>query len=253
MPIIITALHMPTQEVIRGDHSIAWLEDYIATNLSVFKKGGISCVKLQDQFRTSKKASPEIIALMGSIGSFARHEFPELRFGIIIEAHDPCAALAVANACDAEFVRIKGFVGVMAKADGIVEGCGSEAFSYRDYLGRKDIALFADVHDRTGFPLSNEPITFAAGWAEYHGADAFVLTGHNFDNSIQIIRDVREGGVSVPLVIGGGATAKNIKEILSVADGVILSSSLKLDNAKEDDLLQWDQEKIITFMDAAQG
>jgi len=120
-PLLIAALHMPTRDVLQGPLSIAWLEDYVASNLEVFSKGGIQTVKIQDEFSTPPPPTlPEVIALMAAMGCFAREAFPDLDLGIIIEAHDPIAPLAIAHACGASFVRIKVFGGAMVKAGGIL-------------------------------------------------------------------------------------------------------------------------------------
>lgn len=250
-PLLIAALHMPTRDVLQGPLSIAWLEDYVASNLEVFSKGGIQAVKIQDEFSTSPPTLPEVIALMASIGRLARKNFPDLDLGIIIEAHDPIAPLAIAHACGASFIRLKVFGGAMVKAEGIFQGCGAEAVAYRQRLGASGIAILADVHDRTGYPLSSEPVEYAAGWAEYHGADALVLTGHNYAQTKQYFQAVRGAGIKLPLIMGGGANAENIADVLTFADGVIVSSALKLAHAKPTDTVQWDLEKVQRFVERA--
>ena len=250
-PLLIAALHMPTGDVLQGPLSVAWLEDYVAGNLEVFAKGGIQAVKMQDEFPGPNTTRPEVIALMAAMGRFAREAFPELTLGIIIEAHDPIAPLAVAHACGAGFVRIKVFAGAMVKAGGIFQGCGPEAVTYRQKLGASDITILADVHDRTGFPLSSEPIEFAAGWAEYHGADALILTGHNYAQTQEYFHTVRSAGIKLPLIMGGGANVDNIAGVLTFADGAIVSSALKRSNRKATDVVQWDLEKVQRFVEKA--
>jgi membrane complex biogenesis BtpA family protein len=251
-PLLIAALHMPTREVLQGQLTIAWLEDYVAANLQVFAKGGIRAVKLQDEFLTLQPALPEVVALMAAIGRFARSQFPELQLGIILEAHDPLAMLAVANACGASFVRIKVYAGAMVKAQGVLHGRGAEALAFRQQLGAPQIALLADVHDRTGYSLAKEPIEFAAGQAQKSGADALILTGHSLAETRAHVKSVRNEGVTLPLIVGGGANLENIADILSFADGVVVSSTLKKEGVSETDIVQWDLEKVQRFVDAAQ-
>ena len=99
------------------------------------------------------------------------------------------------------------------------------------------------MHDRTGYPLSSEPVEYAAGWAQYHGADALLprQAGHDYAQTKQYFQAVR----------GGGANAENIAEVLIFADGVIVSSALKLANAKPTDTVQWDLEKVQRFAEKA--
>lgn len=171
--------------------------------------------------------------------------------GIIIEAHDPAAALAVAHAVNADFVRLKVFVGGAMTADGPRNGLSAAATAYRSSIGRPDIAILADVHDRTARPLSDETQPFAAQWAAKSGADGLIITGSSFADTKQRIDAVREKAPALPILIGGGVTESNVREALAYSDGLIVSSALMRKGADPDDLAQWDSDLCRRFMDAA--
>lgn len=249
-PLVIVALHLPP--FLRGQRiDPVVLENYLIKNLEVFSKGGIPAVIIQDETPVTGPAYPETIAMLASLTRLARREFPQIQFGVIIEAHDPVAPLAVAAACGASFVRIKVFVGAMLKPSGVLQGCGVEAASYRQILGREDIAILADVYDRTGFPLGNVPVERAERWAVQAGANALILTGGSFRQSIEWLRSARQRDTHCPLILGGGATVENVADALSVADGVIVSSSLKRQPSGPADLVHWDLAKVEAFMESA--
>ncbi len=250
-PLIISALHLPDLGAPREPISMAWLEDYVLQNMAVFLQGGLSAVFLQDETPNAGPARPETIAIMASLGRLVRREYPALQLGIILQAHDPIAPLAVAYASGASFVRIKVFVGAMLKAEGIKEGCGIAARDYRHSLNADDITLLADVHDRTGFPILDVPIDVAAGWAVHSGADGLILTGRSYPESLQLLQKVRQSGVTKPLLMGGSATAEKVPEILQYADGIIVSNALKRQNLSPKDIVQWDVDLISRFMEAA--
>ena len=249
-PLVIAALHLPPLYS-RNDYPIARLEDYVLKNVEVFVKGGIPAVKLQDETMSDSNARPETIAVMSALGSLIRHEFPSVHLGIIIEAHDAIAPIAVAHACDASFVRIKVFVGAMLKSSGIQNGCGITAVDYRNKLGSEKIQILADIHDRTGFPMIDVSIEKISKWAVNTGADGIILTGMDYDQSITYIKDVRASGVRRPILMGGSVTVENVSEVLSIADGVIVSSSLKKDRTEAGDVIKWDLDKVRRFMDVA--
>jgi hypothetical protein len=230
---------------------MSWLEDYVLTNLEVFTRGGIRAVILQEETLNTASAHPENIAILSVLARLARQEFPAMHIGIIMQAHDPIAPLAVAHASGADFVRLKVFVGAMLKSEGLQQGCGVAARDYRAQLGREDIKILADVHDRTGLPLAPVPIETASEWAVRTEADSLILTGVTNKESLQYLSAVRKAGIQVPLLLGGGATDENIAEILNYADGVIVSSALKRTNPDPQDRILWDLEKIERFMDAA--
>ncbi len=252
-PLVIGVLQLPEVGIGHKPVSMNWLEDYVLKNLDVFAKGGIAAVILQDETLNASQARPENVAIMASLARLARVEFPELHLGVIFQAHDPVAALAVAHASGATFVRIKVFVGAMLKAEGVQQGCGVAARDYRSMLGCGDIRILADVHDRTGYPVTSEPIEVAADWAAHSGADGVILTGFNYQESLDYLVAVRRAGVERPLFLGGGADTTNVGEVLKYADGVIVSTALRRRNPSPNDLVLWDLECIKRFMEAAKS
>ena len=250
-PLVIAALHLP--DFARGpQRPVGWLEEYVATNARVFAEAGVPWVKLQDATRSADTAArPETLALMASLGRLIRQECPELGLGIIIEAHDPRAAIAVAHATGAGFVRLKVFVGGMMTAQGPRYGLGAEALAYRAQIGAEGIATLADIHDRTAFSLTPESQPFAAEWAEKTGADGLIITGADLDDSCARIDALRKAGITRPVLIGGSVSARNVVQALGVAQGVIVSTALMRKDAAPSDMLRWDRETCLRFMDAA--
>lgn len=245
-PAVIAALHLPPPSAGR---SMSWLEDYAVGNARIFAQAGMPFVKLQDQTPTDGRAASETIATMAALSRLIRAEVPDLRLGIIIEAHDPEAALSVAAASGAAFVRLKVFVGGAMTAFGPRHALAPQAMAHRARLGRGEIAVLADVHDRTCVPLSSESQAVAAGWAVRAGADGLVITGSDFADTLDRIAMVRAAGLRRPILIGGGVTADNVAAALRGSDGVVVSSALMC--GEPDDLIRWDAAACGRFMDAA--
>lgn len=252
-PVIIGAVHLPLYGAWDPRRSIPEIEEYALANCGVFYQNGIRALYIQDENPEAGPAAPETIALLASLGRLIKKEYPGLELGIVTEAHDPKAAIAIATACGASFVRIKVFVGAMYKNAGILQGCGIEAAKYRVALGSR-VKIFADIHDRCGYPMQPEvPVEFDAQWAVRAGADALVLTGMTYRQSLEYLDACRESGIRVPMVMGGSVTAENIREVLEHCQGAVVSSSLMLDEAAPGSLIRWDGEKIRRFMDIAEG
>jgi uncharacterized protein len=249
-PLVIAALHLPPHG--RGQ-SMAWLEDYVATNASVFARAGVPYVKLQDQTREIGPARPEVLATTAALARFLRREVPGIGLGVIVEAHDPKAALAIALAAGADFVRLKVFVGAMMTAQGPRHGLGAEALAYRETIGAGSVALLADVHDRTAVPLAGESPEMAAEWARKTGADGLIVTGSSFEDTLARVARARAAGIDRPILIGGGVTETNVRTALAAARGVIVSTSLMLKGAGANDVTRWDEDLTRRFMDAARG
>lgn len=249
-PLVIAALHLPDFGRMR-DKSMAWLEDYVATNARVFAQAGVPYIKLQDQTREAGPMAASSLAITAALARFLRAEVPGIGLGIIVEAHDPVASLSIAHAAGADFVRLKVFVGAAMTAQGPRTGMGAQALAFRNALGRDDIAILADVHDRTAVPMSSETPEFAAEWAQKTGADGLILTGADWADSLSRIRRARETGIKQPILLGGSVTTGNVGEALSAADGVIVSTALMRKDAAASDVLRWDLDLCRRFMDAA--
>lgn len=249
-PLAIGALHLPDPTVTQS-RSVAWLEDYALANAGVFAAAGFPALMLQDQTRTPGSAAPETVALMASLGRLIRREYPAMALGIIVQAHDAKAPLAIAHAAGASFVRLKVFVAAAMTAEGPRTALATEARAYRRAIGADHIAILADVFDRTSLPMVDMPPERAAQWAQSLGADALVLTGATFADSLDRAAKARDQGVTRPLILGGSATATNIAQALGVADGAIVSTALMREPKSADDLLRWDIDLARAFMACA--
>jgi hypothetical protein len=249
-PLVVAALHLPDRSADRG-MSMAWLEDYVLANTAIFANAGVPAMMLQDSTREHAFATPDTLTVMAALGRLVRNEFPKLELGIIIQAHDHAAALAVAHAIGAGFVRIKVFAGGVMAAEGPKDALGPQVRAYRNSLRRDDIGVLADVHDRTSYPRTDVPHDQAAFWAQQLGADGLIITGGSFEDSLERARKARAADVTVPILLGGGATAANIKQALGCVDGAIVSRAMMKAGTTASDRIHWDGDAAKRFMDAA--
>jgi predicted TIM-barrel enzyme len=75
-----------------------------------------------------------------------------------------------------------------------------------------------------------------------------VLTGKSYAETLQFIATARDKLGAIPILVGGGVTERNFAEVAGVADGVIVSSSLKGTGSA---FGKFDPGKVKTFMDVA--
>ena len=251
-PAVIGALHLPDLGITRA-MSMAFLEDYVLANAAVFANAGVKSLMLQDQTRQVGPASAATIAITAVLGRLIRREFPALDLGIIVQAHDAVAPLAIAHAAGASFVRLKIFVGAAMTMEGPRSALAVEARTYRHDLRRDDIAILADVFDRTSVSMLDLPPEEAALGAVKLGADALILTGASFTDSMQRVEKAKAAGIRKPIFVGGGVTEKNVVDALAVAEGVIVSTALMRDGGDDKDVLRWDAGKTARFMDCARA
>lgn len=249
-PLVIAALHLPDLAVARGT-PMRRLRDHVLRNAEVFAEAGLPAILLQDETRATGAASAESVAVTAVLGRDIRVAFPQLRLGIIVQAHDAEAPLAVAHAADADFVRLKIFVGRAVTAEGVRDGLGVAAMAARHALRRPDIAILADVHDRTVVPEGGVSHLRAAQWAQGMGADALVLTGTDAADTSARIAEARGAGLRIPILVGGGVDMGNVQPFLAQCQGVIVSRSLMRRDAATEDSVRWDAARCRALMAAA--
>lgn len=257
IPIVIAALHLPPSMASRQPAAVPMGEivDHALRNVEKAVKAGVPAVYIQDlgDLPYAPSIQPHTVAFLSVVGAAIRKAFPDLILGVCMMNHGAREPLAVAQAIGAQFVRIKVYTGAMVKAEGILHGCAYEAITYRTQIGAEDIAILADVYDRTGVPLGELPLVDAARNAGiYSKADGLILTGSSFAKSIEMLKEVKQANLGVPVLLGGGAEAENISEALKHCDGVIVSSAFKpvAGWTKESMLAEWDYDRILQFVQA---
>jgi predicted TIM-barrel enzyme len=248
-PFICGALHL-TPFGFGRSRSRAEMEDYALANAEAFARGGIPALMIQDQTREPGAAALETVARMAALVRLVKAAHPSLTLGVILQAHDALAPIAVAAAAGADFVRLKVFAGEAMTAEGPKAALGVAAAQYRDALGRPDIGLLADVQDRTSLPLGGVPADRAAAWTESLGADALVITGDNFADTLSRIAGARKAGARAPILIGGGIDEENVGEALRHAAGAIVSRSL-MRPAAAPGPVRWDVDRARRLMERA--
>jgi membrane complex biogenesis BtpA family protein len=169
--------------------------------------------------------------------------------GLNLLENDAAAMFAVASAAGADFVRIKVYVGAMVTAAGVESGQAFEALRARSQWGAANVAIFADVHDRTAVPLASAGLVDEVRSAFALGrADGIVLTGRTQAETIAFLSAARAAFPDKPMLVGGGANAANLGELMQLADGAIVSSAIK---PASDLFGELDPERARAFMAAA--
>ncbi|MFQ5600325.1 MAG: BtpA/SgcQ family protein [Candidatus Krumholzibacteriia bacterium] len=197
-----------------------------------------------------ERVEPVTIAAMTRVVATVRRELADLRLGVNVLRNDARAALSIAAAAGAHFVRVNVHVGVTATDQGILEGRAAETLRLRRGLAA-DIEIWADVHVKHGRSLAHREITHEAADAVQRGlADALIVTGGGtgWTTEIDDLRAVRGLTLGVPVYVGSGVTERNVGVFLKETDGVIVGTSLKVDGCSSNPL---DAERVRRFVEAA--
>jgi membrane complex biogenesis BtpA family protein len=149
--------------------------------------------------------------------------------GVNVLRNDAQAALAVAAAAGAAFIRVNVLTGVMVADQGLIQGRAHELMRSRREVATT-VAVFADVLVKHAQPLGALSISQAAEEAVERGlADALIVSGAGTGKpaDLQEAQAVRTAVPETPVLIGSGVTAATVGECRAAADGVIVGSDLK--------------------------
>lgn len=172
-------------------------------------------------------ASPEAIAYMTRIAYEMKSHYPDLVLGILVN-WDGVASLSVADAVNADFVRVEHlFTGANVTSAGILQGQCVEIAALRKRI-RSKVPVYADIQEVHGVALGAKPIEDAA-WEAVHEAfaDGLFVSGKTKAESLAMIQAVRKKLPDTPVILGGGASGDNIAELLAYYDGVSVATWVK--------------------------
>lgn len=198
-----------------------------------------------------RSVPPETVAAMTRVTAAVRAT-TEVPVGVNVLRNDARAALAVAVATGARFVRVNVHTGSMWTDQGLLEGRAAETLRARAALAA-DVAILADVHVKHAVPPAGQRIGTAAADAWTRGrADALVVSGVGTGEPAEgsDVEAVRAAVPEAPILVGSGATPETVRALLDAADGVIVGSAVMRDGRAGAGI---DQPRAAALISAARG
>jgi membrane complex biogenesis BtpA family protein len=158
----------------------------------------------------------------------------DIPVGVNVLRNDATAAVAVAAATGATFVRVNVHVGVRVTDQGTLAGRAHETMRLRAEADA-DVGLLADVDVKHSAPLAagSYEAESVAESTERGLADGVVVTGARTGRATPLERvetavERRNTlGIETPVFVGSGVDAGTVGELLGVADGLIVGTALK--------------------------
>lgn len=192
---------------------------------------------------------PETIAAMSL--AVSRVAETGVTVGVNVLRNDALAALGIAAATGAQFIRVNVLTGMMFTDQGPIVGRAAEIGRARATLA-PGVEIWADVMVKHAVaPPGSDIAQTALDTLERAGADALIVSGSGTGAAVDIneaktVRDAVPDGTR--LVAGSGVTIENLDSVLGAVDTVIVGSSLK---AGGDPNRRPDPTKVKAFVDAA--
>ena len=180
------------------------------------------------------RLGPEIVASMTRAGAEVASAVT-CPLGVQILSGGNRHALAVAQAIGGTFIRCENFVYAHVADEGLLPDAeAGPLLRYRAAIGAASdphrVSVFADIKKKHASHAISADITVAdaAHAAAFFGADGLIITGA-WTGRAADPSDARaaKDASALPVLIGSGVTERNALEMLAVADGVIVGSSIK--------------------------
>ncbi len=247
---VVHLLPLPTSP--RWGGSLKTVLDRAEQEATALAAGGVDAIIVENFFDApfpKDHVDPAVVSAMTVIIQRLQ-QMVTLPIGINVLRNDAQSALAIASCVQAQFIRVNVWTGIMATDQGLIEGRAHDLMRYRRELG-SDVKIFADVLVKHARPLGSVNLTTAVQDTIERGlADAVILSGWatgdppNLED-LELARDAAQG---TPVFVGSGADWENVPQMMQVADGVIVSSSLKRQGKRENSI---DPIRVSRFVEAA--
>lgn len=214
--------------------SLAAIEAQALREAEIFRAAGVQGLLLENMHDTPYlrgQVGPEIVASMAIIARAVK-QASRLPCGIQILAGANLEALAVAHAAGLDFLRAEGFAFAHVADEGFIQSSAAELLRFRRRLGADRVQVWADVKKKHSSHAITADVDLGATAqaVEFLRGDAVIVTGAVTGAAPQN-RDVQavKRQTRLPVYLGSGVTARNLKSFFAAADGFIVGSEFKQD------------------------
>lgn len=241
-------LPLPGRPLYDNKGGMAAIVDALRRDLDILQDGGVDgllfCNEGDRPYSLRIDRAP-VAAMAAVIGELRPHI--RLPYGVDL-LWDPMAALAVAQAVRASFVR-EVFTGVYDSDMGLWQPDAAAALDYRRQIGAENVRLFFNIEPEFARPVSPRPIgPLAHSVVVSSLADAILISGAmaGAEANLDHIREAKDAVPYTPVLANTGVKIETVRETLAVADGVIVGTGLKYDGYTWNPV---DPERVPRFMD----
>ncbi len=142
---------------------------------------------------------------------------------------DPAASIAAAVASGATFIR-EVLTGVYDSDMGLLAPDFGAIAGYQHAIGAGHVALFANITPEFSRSVGARSVAERAASAAYMGVDALLISGPaaGVDASMSDLQEAK-AAVEIPVLANTGVKHETVEQVLAVADGAIVGTSLKVD------------------------
>ena len=210
---------------------LAGLVDGARRDLAALEAAGFDAVMFGNEndrpyeFKVDTASTATMAYVIG-----ARRSKITVPFGVTV-LWDPMSTMALAAATGAAFVR-EIMTGTYASDMGPWTPDAGAALRYRDRLGRRDLAVLFNISAEFAWSLDQRSLPDRARSAVFSSIPDAVLVSGAITGEAAAMSDlaaVKKALPDTPVLANTGVKHATVAEVLSIADGCIVGSSLKVD------------------------
>lgn len=218
-----------------ASHSFDDICERALSDAKVIIEGGMSGLILEnfgDAPFLSTNVPPHVPAMMSVILNQIRQCLGDVFLGVNVLRNDAQAALAVAAAAKADFIRINVHIGAAWTDQGLIQGQAYQTLLYRKQLNCPQIQIAADVLVKHAKAAGEDDLSLLLKDTSQRGkADIIILTGprtgeQTSPHSIHLAKKILPES---KIWVGSGITPENAHHYVHDADGGIIGSYLHPD------------------------
>ena len=220
--------------------------EHVQADVEKLVAGGVDAIMFcneDDRPYVLKAGLEQVTAMSATVTAAAPKHIP---FGVDF-LWDPMAAMAIANATGASFIREVNS-GLYESDMGLWAPNAGELLRYRAQIKAEDIRVFYNIVPEFASTLGTRSVAQRARSVAVSSLpDAILISGAMAGDipDIAHFEAVKDAVSDIPLLLNTGADVGNIESFLQVADGVIVGSSLKVDGYTWNEV---DQARVERFM-----
>jgi uncharacterized protein len=246
---VIACIHLlplPGSPQYQGDMSVVYQQALMEAD--IFQRYDVDALIIEN-FRDKPfypgRVPVETVAALTAVGRDIVNQV-DIPVGINVLRNDAQAAIAIATAIGAKFIRVNVHMNAVVSEQGIIQGSSHDTLRLREQL-KSDVFICADVGVKHAAALADRGLAIETKDLCQRGlVDAVIVSGELTGTATKPEDlDIVSQYSSAPVLIGSGANPENIQHVYEKANGFIVGSYFKKDGVGSNLV---DEKRVANFM-----
>lgn len=232
---VVGMVHLPGLPGAPGGKKLTEVYEQALADAQALIEGGVDAMLIEnygDRPYYPENVPKHTVAQMTAVTKEIQR-VADIPVGINVLRNDAKAAIAIAAAANADFVRVNVHTGTRVTDQGLLSGCAHESLRLREKLD-SNVQIWADVAVKHSQPVTETRLSKRVVETIDRGcADAVIISGTATGTAPEpervkaAVDAVNKHGEHQPVIIGSGVNHSTIDELRPVGDGAIVGTEFK--------------------------